>query len=126
MTRDQTQQHNTIPLEALVARVARAVVRFLEVRPSESSLARCPQTEIEAGSPRATVPVSVLAGRWQGWHHGKRCHPCRPHPSHSGQLAASPSAQPLHLPIISKRPVDSEVSGAGLCVIRRFVERCIA
>ena len=109
MTRNQTPEHNTIPLEALVARVARAVVRFLEVRPSESSLASCPQTEIlKAGSPRATLPASVLAGR-QGWRHGKRRHPYRPHPSHSGQLAANPPAQSLHLPVISKRSVDSEV-----------------
>ena len=110
MTRNQTPEHNTIPLEALVARVARAVVRFLEVRPPESSLASCPQTEIlRAGSPSSTLPASVLAGRWQGRRHGKRRRPYRPHPSHPGQLAANPPAQSLHLPVISKRSVDSEV-----------------
>lgn len=31
MTRDQTPEHNTIPLETLAARVARAVCRFLQV-----------------------------------------------------------------------------------------------
>ena len=31
MTRDQTPAHNTIPIEALAARVARAVCRFLQV-----------------------------------------------------------------------------------------------
>ena len=31
MTRDQTPAHNTIPTEALAARVARAVCRFLQV-----------------------------------------------------------------------------------------------
>ena len=39
MTKDQTQGHNTIPLEVLAIRVARAVLRFLvEVRMSGSSL----------------------------------------------------------------------------------------
>ena len=37
MTRDQTPQHNTIPIESLAARVARAVCRFLQVSsPSDS------------------------------------------------------------------------------------------
>jgi hypothetical protein len=37
MTRDQTPAHNTISVEALAARVARAVDRFLRVSsPSES------------------------------------------------------------------------------------------
>jgi len=31
MTKDQTPKHNTIPLEALAARVARAVCKFLQV-----------------------------------------------------------------------------------------------
>jgi hypothetical protein len=31
MTRDQTPNHNTIPIESLAARVARAVCRFLQV-----------------------------------------------------------------------------------------------
>lgn len=36
MTRDQTPAHNTISIEALAARVARAVQRFLQVSsPSE-------------------------------------------------------------------------------------------
>jgi len=37
MIRDQTPAHNTISIEALAARVARAVDRFLQVSsPSES------------------------------------------------------------------------------------------
>ena len=91
MTKDQTHARNTIPLEALAARVARVVFKFLvEVRLSDSSLC-CPQTEIEAGSPEAALPASVLAGRGQGWHHSKRCHPYRPYPSHKGKLAANSS-----------------------------------
>ena len=39
MTRDQSQARNTIPIEALAARVARAVCRFLQVSPPSDSLA---------------------------------------------------------------------------------------
>ncbi len=38
MTRDQTQQRNTITLEALAARVARAVCRFIQVSSPSVSL----------------------------------------------------------------------------------------
>ena len=38
MTRDQTPAHNMIPIEALAARVARAVQRFLEVSSPSDSL----------------------------------------------------------------------------------------
>ena len=107
MTKEQTRARNTIPLEALATRVARAVSNFLvEVRLSDSSL-YCPQTEIEAGSPEAALPASGLEDRGHGWYHSKRCYPYRPHPSHKGKLATDSSAQSLHHLVISKRTVDA-------------------
>ena len=64
-----------------------------------------PHAEIEADFRRAEQPEPGLAGRWLGWHHGKRCHSYRPHSSHSGQLAANSSAQSFHRPEILKRTV---------------------
>jgi hypothetical protein len=70
MTKDQTQAHNTIPLGALAARIARAVGSFLEVRQPIILFGIVRQTKLEVGFCRAALPVPGLAG-WQGCHHGK-------------------------------------------------------
>jgi hypothetical protein len=43
MTKDQTVSHNTITLEKLAKRVARAVCKFLEVSSFQSCLCRQPE-----------------------------------------------------------------------------------